>query len=222
MKPLNRAESRDVDRRAIEELKVPGIVLMENAGRGAAEVLLSRESTIRTALILCGKGNNGGDGFVIARHLAIRGVLVQIALLAPPAEFAGDARTNYEIVERMQLPLNVVTDVANVKAQLDLLANGIDWIVDAMLGTGATGQPREPYRTAIAWANEQPARKLAVDLPSGLDCNTGQPAATTLRADITCTFHAPKIGFLEPGAAEFLGELHVISIGIPAVTREQS
>ena len=91
-----------------------------------------------------------------------------------------------------------------------------DWIVDAMLGTGAVGEPREPYRTAIEWLNQHPAQKLAVDLPSGLDCDTGEPSIATVRADVTCTFHAPKVGFLQPMAQEFLGELHVVSIGIPA------
>jgi NAD(P)H-hydrate epimerase len=216
MKPLTRVESRDVDRHAIEVLGILGIVLMENAGRGAAEVLLSQQPTPRRVLILCGKGNNGGDGFAIARHLAIRGVRVQVALLAPPVELAGDAKTNYEIVSRMELPLADVSGVANLTAELDDLGTGADWIIDALLGTGAIGEPREPYRTAIEWANEQPTRILAVDVPSGLNCDTGQPAAATIHAEVTCTFHAPKIGFLAPSAAVFLGELHVVSIGIPA------
>jgi NAD(P)H-hydrate epimerase len=216
MKPLTRAQSRDIDRYAIEELRVLGIVLMENAGRGAAEVLLSREPTAHKVLVLCGKGNNGGDGFVIARHLAIHGVAVQVVLFASPTDLTGDAKTNYEIVKRMDLPLIDLSQATNMKSCLANLVDGVDWIVDAMLGTGAIGEPREPYRTAIEWMNEQPIRKLAVDVPSGLDCDTGQPSAATVRADVTCTFHAPKVGFLQPSAAEFLGELHVISIGIPA------
>jgi NAD(P)H-hydrate epimerase len=216
MKSLSRAESRDVDRYAIEELGVPGIVLMENAGRGAAEVLLSQQPAPHNVLILCGKGNNGGDGFVIARHLAIHGVTVHSVLLASPSELSGDAKTNYEVIERMRYPLTDLSIAENLKAELDSLADGIDWIVDAMLGTGATGEPREPYRTAIKWMNEQPARKLAVDLPSGLDCDTGKPSTATVRADVTCTFHAPKVGFTAPAAAEFLGELRVVSIGFPA------
>lgn len=216
MKPLTRAESRDVDRHAIAVLGVPGIVLMENAGRGAAEVLLAQEPPPRQVLILCGKGNNGGDGFVIARHLAIRGVAVQVVLLAPPIELAGDAKTNYAIAKQMELPLTDLSNAANLKSGLDALAVSADWIVDAILGTGAMGKPREPYRTAIEWANEQPLRTLAVDAPSGLDCDTGQPSEATVRSDVTCTFHAPKAGFQNPAAGEFLGELHVISIGIPA------
>ncbi|MDZ4658025.1 MAG: NAD(P)H-hydrate epimerase [Bythopirellula sp.] len=215
MNLLTRAESRDVDRCAIEELGIPGIVLMENAGRGVVDVLLSREATVHTVLILCGKGNNGGDGFVIARHLAIRGVEARIALLASPNEFAGDAKTNFQILERMQVPITDLSHSDNIPAALDELVAGADWLVDAMLGTGAVGEPREPYRSAIAWLNQQAIPKLAVDLPSGLDCDTGEPSEATVRADVTCTFHAPKVGFSIATAREFLGELHVVSIGIP-------
>jgi NAD(P)H-hydrate epimerase len=216
MKLLTRADSREVDRYAIEELKVPSLVLMENAGRGAAEVLLSRQPAAHKALILCGKGNNGGDGFTMARHLAIRGVEVQVILFASPIDLTGDAKTNYEIAKRIGLPLVDLSSATNLKSCLAAQVDEIDWIVDAMLGTGATGEPREPYHTAIRWANEQPVSKLAVDVPSGLDCDTGQPSSATLCADVTCTFHSPKVGFTQPSAAGFLGELHVISIGIPA------
>lgn len=216
MKPLTRAESRDVDRRAVQELGIPSIVLMENAGRGAAEALLKHEPPIRTVLILCGKGNNGGDGFVIARHMAIAGVRVRLALLAVADELAGDARLNYEIVQRLELPVTLLGETDELTTDLDRLAIGVDWIVDAMLGTGAQGEPRQPYRTAIEWLNQQAARKLAVDVPSGLDCDTGEPALTTVRADATCTFHAPKVGFLNRVAQAYLGDLQVVSIGIPA------
>ncbi len=216
MKALTRTESRDVDRRAIDELGIPGIVLMENAGRGVVDVLLNRERAPRMVLILCGKGNNGGDGFVIARHLAIRGVVARVALLAPPNEFAGDARTNFQILERMQVQISDLSHSDILPAALNELATGADWLVDAMLGTGAVGEPREPYRTAIAWLNIQAIPKLAVDLPSGLDCDTGEPATATVKAAVTCTFHAPKVGFSAPTAREFLGELYVVSIGIPA------
>jgi NAD(P)H-hydrate epimerase len=216
MKPLTRAESRDIDRYAIEVLGVPGIVLMENAGRGAVDVLLSRQATCHTALIVCGKGNNGGDGFVMARHLASRGVSVQIALLASPTDLTGDAKVNFEIAQRLDLPVADLSLAENLPRELDELAIDVDWIIDAMLGMGAVGEPREPFRAAIEWVNRQSARKLAVDIPSGLDCDTAKPSAATIRADVTCTFHAPKVGFLQPSAAEFLGDLHVVSIGIPA------
>lgn len=200
----------------MEDLGISGLVLMENAGRGAVDILLGREQAPLMVLILCGKGNNGGDGFVIARHLEIRGIAVRVVLLAPPAEFSGDAKTNFQILEHTQVPITDLSHSDDLPTALDELATGADWLVDAMLGTGAVGEPREPYRTAIAWLNRQAVPKLAVDLPSGLDCDSGKPAAATVRADVTCTFHAPKVGFSAPTAREFLGELHVVSLGIPS------
>ena len=215
MKALTRAESRDIDRYAIEKLGVPGIVLMENAGRGAAEVLISQEPPLRKVLIVCGKGNNGGDGFVIARHLAIRGIDVRVALM-PSNGITDDAATNFHAACNIGIPIREPTAATDLKAMLDDMATDVDWIVDALLGTGVTGNPREPYGTAIDWMNGQPTRKLAVDIPSGLDCDTGQPSAATVRADVTCTFHSSKVGFQEPAARQFLGQLHIVPIGIPA------
>ena len=215
MQPLTRQQAREIDAQATAELGIPSIVLMENAGRGVAEVLLARRETGRRVLVLCGKGNNGGDGFVIARHLAIREVGVTVALLAPAEELAGDARTNYEILVNAGWDVADLSDSADLCGDLNRLAAGAEWVVDALLGTGADGEPREPYRTAIAWMNGQSARILAVDLPSGLDCDSGQPSSATVRAELTCTFVAPKSGFAEGDARDFLGEVQVVSIGIP-------
>lgn len=220
-KPLTRDQSREVDRLAIEEFGFPGIVLMENAGRGCVEVM-ERVGVRGPVVILAGKGNNAGDGFVIARHLAIEGYEVKVALATEPAELTGDAMTAF----KMMLPCRVtVLDQGGVYAgeminELDSLGDGADWIVDALLGTGAVGRPRPPLDALIDWINAEretapTKRVLALDVPSGLDCDTGQPAAPTVRADHTCTFVAPKVGFSEPAAAEFLGEVHTVSIGVP-------
>jgi NAD(P)H-hydrate epimerase len=208
MKALTREQSRAVDEWAIRGLGLTGLVLMENAGRGVVDVLLSRHPTPRHVLILCGKGNNGGDGFVIARHLLVREVQSRVVLLVDPGELQGDAIANFNVLQS----IGVTLEDAN---QLQAAGSDCDWIVDAMLGTGAVGEPREPYRSVIEWVNSQTAKVLAVDVPSGLDCDTGEPSATTVRADITCTFHATKVGYLNSQAQEFLGELHVVSIGIP-------
>ncbi|NOZ40157.1 MAG: NAD(P)H-hydrate epimerase [Planctomycetes bacterium] len=217
---LTRQQSREIDALAIERYGIPGMVLMENAGRGVVDVLLGVEPGIvdepaRSVMILCGKGNNAGDGFVIARHLDIRGVSVKVILLAAAVELRGDARTNYEILSHSQVPIVDLSGVGELAQRLDSEAVDAAWIVDAMLGTGARGEPREPLATAIRWMNAQPRKRLAVDLPSGLDCDTGQPAAITVRADITCTFVAVKQGFSADSAHDFLGELHVVSIGTP-------
>jgi NAD(P)H-hydrate epimerase len=220
---LTRQQSREIDRIAIEEYGIPGIVLMENAGRGCVDVL-ERLGIEGPVIILCGKGNNAGDGFVIARHLEIRGHACRVVLLCPPDEFRGDAAANFAVLEKTRVPIidlsqragasppplhdSLATEIAHHSA-------GPDWIIDALLGTGAVGEPRPPIDAAIEWFNAQRARKLAVDVPSGLDCDTGQPARHTVRADHTCTFGALKIGYAQPAAEEFTGTVHVCDIGVP-------
>jgi NAD(P)H-hydrate epimerase len=219
---LTREQSRQLDRRAIEEYGIPGMVLMENAGRGTVDVL-ERLGINGPVVILCGKGNNAGDGFVIARHLEIRGHACKVLLLFSPTELTGDAAANFAILEKTNVP---VVDVSSERAgpssapdfvieKLASMSRDADWIIDAMLGTGAQGEPRPPFDAAIDWMNAQPARKLAVDVPSGLDCDTGEPAVHTVRADHTCTFAAMKIGFTKSAAKEFTGTIHVCDVGVP-------
>jgi NAD(P)H-hydrate epimerase len=212
---LNRQQVRELDRRAIEEYGVPGVVLMENAGRGAAEVLIALGIHGRV-LVCCGKGNNGGDGFVIARHLANRGVNVHTLLFVPPAELKGDALVNYRILERGGYPISIAADADSLKLELARS----EWIVDALFGTGLAGPVREPFDKAIEAINTRAGRVLAVDIPSGLDCDTGEPLGATVRADHTVTFVAAKTGFAKPVAAQWLGRVHVADIGIPRVLLE--
>src|SRR5947208_14400443 len=139
-RPLSRAEVREVDRRAIDEFGMSGLVLMENAGRGCAD-LLCQIGCRGPVAVVCGKGNNAGDGFVIARHLDLRGVPVKVVLLGAPAELRGDAAANYAILARCGLA------IADFSKQFDTTAfgaqlSGVEWIVDALLGTGSSGAPR--------------------------------------------------------------------------------
>lgn len=217
---LTREQFRAIDANAIQRHGFCGLVLMENAGRGVVDVLLKvgpelGEEAARSVAILCGKGNNAGDGFVIARHLEIRGVRSRVVLLAPPAELRGDALANYQILLHTDVDVLDLSGESDVGRALSAKAGGAEWILDAMLGTGAQGEPREPFAAAIRWMNAQSARRMAVDVPSGLDCDTGQPAEATVRADHTCTFVAAKQGFSTATARDSLGELHVVSIGIP-------
>jgi NAD(P)H-hydrate epimerase len=224
---LTREQVRRVDALAVERYGMSGLVLMENAGRGVVDVLLEVDRPLRATstsekfvAILCGKGNNAGDGFVIARHLHIRGVSAKVVLLSPPAELAGDARTNFDVLLRADLPVVDLSDGVTPEL-LDEHASDAAWLVDAMLGTGAAGEPRPPLTTAIRWMNAHPGRRLAVDVPSGLDCDAGVAASATVRADVTCTFVALKPGFLRPEAFHFLGDVRVVSIGVPLrVVRE--
>ncbi len=211
---LSREEVRALDRRAIEEYSVPGVVLMENAGRGATEALLSL-GVSGPVVICCGKGNNGGDGFVIARHLDNRQVPVNVLLFASPEELTGDAAINYAILARSGLPIEIHAGRELDGEALRRKLASANWIVDALFGTGLSGAVRTPFDQVIAVINATAARVLAVDIPSGLDCDTGEPLGPTVRAQHTVTFVARKKGFDSPLAQEWLGQVHVADIGAP-------
>lgn len=214
--PMTREQVRAFDRDAIERLGLPGVVLMENAGRGCVDVM-ERVGIAGPVVVVCGKGNNGGDGFVIARHLLVRGYECRVVMGTRPIELAGEALAMFETLTHCGLPIFDSTGVnpALTIQELDAFAGGSDWIVDALLGTGVTGDPRPPYDTLIDWMNGESGKRLAVDLPSGLDCNTGEPGSPTVRAYHTCTFVAQKTGFTNRQASEYLGTVHTLDIGVP-------
>ncbi len=216
--PLTRQQSRAVDTLAIRQYGIPGMVLMENAGRGVVDVLFKLDPNLSQTKValFCGKGNNAGDGFVVARHLAIRGARPHVLLLASPTELRGDAKQNYQILTHCNVPIINLTEVPDLASSLDAEASDAAWLVDAMLGTGAQGEPRASLPIIIDWMNAQDAKRLALDIPSGLDCDTGQPASHCVRAHHTCTFVAPKTGFTAPAAQSHLGQIHTIAIGIPS------
>ena len=216
---LSRQQVRELDRRAIDEFGLPGIVLMENAGRGVADKLFQLGIDGRV-IVCCGKGNNGGDGFVVARHLDLRHANVRVWLFADPAQLSGDAGVNYRVLASSTVPIEILgspIDADRLQAQFATAG----WIVDALLGTGAVGEPRPPYDQVIARINASGRPVVAVDLPSGLDCDTGRTAHCTIRAAHTCTFVAAKPGFFAPGADQFTGRIHVLDIGAPRVLVEQ-
>ncbi len=202
-----------MDRLAQDEFGLSGLVLMENAGRGVADVLCGL-GIAGPVVICCGKGNNAGDGLVIARHLDLRGHAVRVLLWAEPAELSGDAETNFNILKKTAVPIEIFGSRHDPDRLAALLADAA-WIVNALLGTGAHGEPRAPLDAVIDQLNAAPAPKLAVDLPSGLDCDTGLAAKHTIRASETCTFVAAKTGFFAPGAEKYIGRLHVLDIGAP-------
>lgn len=210
---LTRAEVRAFDRYAIETLGIPACVLMENAGRGAAQVL--QTLGVRGPIVIaCGKGNNGGDGLVMARHLANAGCDVRSLLFALPAALSTDALLQWQIVRNMGLATQIIADVNAQTEQWMASFAGADWIVDALFGTGLIGPVRPPLDGVIEQINASRARVLAVDIPSGLDADTGEPIGATVRAEQTATFVAPKVGYRNPTAAAWLGRVHVVDIGI--------
>ena len=223
--PVTREQIREIDRRAIEDFGIKGLILMENAGRACAqeaEEMLAGTGGKEVA-VFCGPGNNGGDGFVIARHLSNRGAAVHAYLLGSVDRLlrgAGDAAVNLEIVLNMDIPLTETPDPGAAAAAVEQ-CNAADLIVDAMLGTGLSGQVREPFLSAIGALNRLKRPVLAVDVPSGLDCNTGTPLGAAVRADRTVTFVLSKKGFLQPEAAEYTGRVVVADISVPRRLIEQ-
>ncbi|GAB6165353.1 NAD(P)H-hydrate epimerase [Thermostilla marina] len=216
---LSREESRRVDRLAIEEYGIPGVVLMENAGRSVAQFLDSRFGRSET-VICCGRGNNAGDGFVIARHLQIMGHSVRVLVCGDPESLQGDAAVNYRIAVKSKIPIAVLgRDLETTHLQQAF--QHATCLVDALLGTGARGAPRPPLDAVISAMNAAAGNRVAVDLPSGLDCDTGTAPGVCFRADFTCTFVARKQGFASPEAQPYLGEVHVMSIGVPPCLTER-
>jgi NAD(P)H-hydrate epimerase len=213
-----RDEIRDFDRYAIEVLGVSGIVLMENAGRQIAEAaraMLAGRAKPRV-VILAGPGNNGGDGFVVARHLAIAGIRAEVALLAPREKIVGDADTNLRALEAMGFQIRVLAgDVEAALGELRPRLAEADLVVDGLLGTGTRGEIREPYASVIGAVNDARRPVLAIDIPSGLDPDTGRPLGPTVRAAKTVTLAATKTGFEKSGAREYTGEVVLADIGVP-------
>ena len=212
------AQIREADRIAMEDYRLPGLALMENAGRAAARLALDMIERPREALVVifCGKGNNGGDGFVVARWLRNAGVEVHVFLTAAVGDIPedSDAGVNLSVARRMGVPVVEVLDAEGADAA-DARLPKADLIVDSLLGTGLAGEVREPTRSLIARINAARAPVLAIDTPSGLCGDTGRVLGGAVKADRTATFAAAKRGFFMGQGPEVVGELHVIDIGVP-------
>lgn len=218
---LEVARVREMDRRATEEMEIPSLLLMENAGRSVAEQMGRRflkKAALKTlVMVFCGKGNNGGDGFVIARHLFQQGHHVQAFLLYNPQDLEGDAALNYRIINRIGVPARPFQKGAFYrKAPYKKTV-----IVDALLGTGFKGPARPPVEQAIKAINDFKKRTgsrtvvVAVDIPSGLDGDKGLQGPAAVKADWTFTFACLKPGLLRKASKPFVGRVRVVDIGIP-------
>ena len=193
-----------------ERFAIPTLLLMEHAALALRDVAVAMLPARGRVLIVCGGGNNGGDGYALARHLRHAGHEVAVAAAVPLDSLEGDARVNAEIARRLGLP--------TLFASPDLITGfTCDLVVDALLGTGATEPPRPEVAALIGSINDSRALRLAVDVPSGLDCDAGTPLGssnTCVRADKTVTFVAEKIGF--PRAAAWTGEVIVADLAVPS------
>ena len=212
-RPLSRAEVRALDARAADELGLPTLLLMENAGRGAAALLRDQLRPGDEVAILCGPGNNGGDGGVVARHLDGWGFGVRVAWLDKPGGLVGDPSTQYRILDRSNIRQSVWDEPT--RAEIDAFLGDAAWVVDGLLGTGADRPVEGRLRGIIEAINARGRPVLALDLPSGLDADSGEPLGIAVRASMTATFVAPKLGFDRPGARAYTGAVHVVDIGLP-------
>ncbi len=211
---LTVAQSRAVDRLALGRLGMTGLVLMENAGRSCADWLLAQPD-LRRVVICCGPGNNGGDGFVIARHLANHGVDIALRCTVPLEQLSADARVNATILARLGVPIPIWNQPADWRTGAADLAAG-DWLIDALLGTGSRPHLNEPILSAVQVMNGAGVPILAVDIPTGWHADSGQADAVCIRARATATFVARKPGFLRPEAQTWTGQVAVMEIGVPA------
>jgi len=219
------AEMAALDRLTIEELGLPGMVLMENAARGAAAFFLKVVPDLprRRISVVAGSGNNAGDGFALARIFHGMGAVVRVVCLRPPERLRGDALTNFELLEKLRVPVDVWQESDDFDAQMRPVTES-EAIIDAILGTGLKNEVQGLSRRVIESLNELDTRRtpvLAVDLPSGLDASTGKPLGAAVQATATATFGCIKVGLVIPPGEDHVGELGVIDIGIPPDLAQQ-
>ncbi len=209
------SESRQFDQLA-EEAGLPSLVLMENAALRIAEVLQQHFELDppKRIVIVCGKGNNGGDGMALARHLSNIGFQVQVFLLADPSELRGDAATNYKVAANFGVPIQPIVSSEQLSQLIEPLQSA-DLVVDALLGTGITGEVRGLHAEAIPLVTNYASRILSVDIPSGINSDTGEICGVAVRADATVTLGAIKLGLMVFPGADYAGDLFLGSLGIP-------
>jgi len=214
-----RQQARELDRIAMQDYAIPGVILMENAGRACARAAADMLGSAQDArvLVLAGKGNNGGDGHVVARHMCNWGASVRVLVLGSLDEILsgqGETPANLRIILKMGIPVDELASAEEVERTFEEHGDA-DLVVDALLGTGVCGQVREPYLSAIEALNRARLPVLAIDVPSGLDCDTGEPLGAAVRARVTVTMAVNKIGFTRPGADAYTGRVEVAEISIP-------
>ncbi len=212
---LTREAVRALDQHAIEKLGVPGLVLMENAGAGATRLLLERVSgQLEKVVILGGVGQNGGDAWVVARHLLQAGIAAQCVLVGPRERIVGDAKVNLEALLRLGVPLELVADDTGMPRLIDAL-RGATLLVDGLFGTGLDREIRGVFARAVEAINGSDAACFALDLPSGIDANSGQVLGIAVRATTTATFAAHKRGLHQHPGVSHAGEVRCVPIGVP-------
>jgi ADP-dependent NAD(P)H-hydrate dehydratase / NAD(P)H-hydrate epimerase len=209
---LSSSQMRALDAHAIDTIGIPGLVLMENAARAVLDVIEERLGDVQflTCAVVCGPGNNGGDGFAVARHLHLRGADVDVFVLCDEKQIKGDARTNFILLDKLEVLMVRWED-----AQGDVSLADYDVVVDAVFGTGKPRAAEGAYAAAVAAINDADGLVVAVDVPSGVDASTGETAGPVVDADVTVTFQCAKIGHMLPPGCDYIGDLIVSPISIP-------
>jgi ADP-dependent NAD(P)H-hydrate dehydratase / NAD(P)H-hydrate epimerase len=222
MRVLNAAQMREADRRTIDEIGIPSLVLMENAGRQAVAAIEAMYDDLadRSVAVVCGRGNNGGDGFVIARTLLQRGIDASVFLIGSVADVRGDARTNLEILGRLGLTVVEIADSQAWELHLSEVTS-CTLIVDAIFGTGLNAPISGLVESVIADVNASGIPVVAVDLPSGLSADTPDPIGHSIQAGMTVTLAAPKLPLVLPPGETRCGDIVIADIGIPAAVLDE-
>jgi NAD(P)H-hydrate epimerase len=200
LKPISAAQARAFDRLAQQKYKIPSIILMENAGRSVAEEALKMLRHKKRVCVVCGVGNNGGDGFVAARHLVNAGVKVSVFIVGKISKLKADPKINYTVLKKMKIEFS-----NKIKGDL---------IVDALFGIGLKSKVKEPYASVIEMMNKVKLPILSVDVPSGLDTDSGKVLGVAVKAKRTVTFVAAKNGFFKSDGPKYCGKVIVRDIGI--------
>ena len=209
---IRASEVRRLDQRAIRDYGIPALLLMENAGRSVSDVI-SREYEPCKVLIFAGKGNNGGDGLVVARHLKNRGYAVQVALLEDPAGLKADPLQNFSIIQKMNIPWVLLA--AAPQEKIAAYCQRTNLVVDAIFGVGIHRPVRGIYKKAIGAINKSRRPVVSIDMPSGLDTDTGRVHGAAVRATLTVTLSLPKLGLFKGEGPRYAGRIEVADIGIP-------
>ena len=208
------SQMKKLDQQTIKEFGLPGPVLMENAARGAVQVVQSQYPQARSIAVFCGKGNNGGDGLAMARYFHAQGLKVKVYLTGSGNELKGDAALQLLLAAQLKIPVRELIGEIDLPALRQEIFYS-DLLVDALLGTGLEKEVRGIFRDLIQLMNELPLPKIAIDIPSGLSSDSGQPLGLCTRADLTVTFGLPKVGQIIFPGCRFVGRLFVVDIGIP-------
>src|SRR3989449_1587960 len=221
MRVLNSAQMRAADRRTIDEIGIPSLVLMENAGRQVVAAMEAMYGDLleRQVAVLCGRGNNGGDGFVVARTLMQRAVDVSVFLIGRVADVRGDARTNLEILGRLGLTVVEIADSQAWELHFSEIGD-CTLIVDAIFGTGLNAPLSGLMETVVADVNAAAIPVVAIDLPSGLSADSYEPIGDSIEATMTVTLAAPKLPLVLPPGETRAGDIVIADIGIPSEVLE--